>query len=493
MGAPGSSCENAWHAQRASTLPDRAEAVGVDFRARAISGPEARKAVADWTRLQLLLVTEEAVEQDALIARLLADGVEPACLFEEALRAGAEDLASRLLSRPGVVFDEGRSWRCEDDGDDLVTLGDVLLQFGSRSILEKAIHQEWFDPVSPVECHTLHLGDFSTYKNTWTPLGLACALGNMGAIQALLDVPGVRHDQTSLDEAFFLLVSPHSLEWPTGTRTLEHMPLPDAQCPTGDTVGEVLSVLLAAGARTDIPFEGRREFQDVSLTAGQVLFEEVVSCHKDEVFLMKARNTALLQLADHLDPSGWTSLRLPGPVGDWQRSNLFAQPCRPASPRALDLLLTRLSPDEGLAFVVQHSTPAIGHWPLHHWTATRGPLSMADIDVHLIAPLRDALARGRSPDHRVYDIGPGLLRWRGLTLGEMSRFIAPEEQWAWEKLVEGANLAKAAYDQAFEEVRKGRSNGLDEEGGDLQTAMAAKIALALLAPAHLPAVRPLRL
>jgi hypothetical protein len=449
--------ETAWHAQRGSTLPWDAKqpSASVDFRVRANLGPDQRRAVRDWSRLQLLLVEDDAERIQTLVADLVDAGVDEACLFEEALRAGNEALASRFLYAPFVGQAELRSLRSETSNHPLVSLGDVVVQFGSMSFMRHVIDTGWFDPLAPIDFACFQASALSWDQNTWTPLAIACRSGNADAVEALMENPGVRQDPLSLNEALFILCQECPSEWETGAFGEEDMPLPESRMFSRTRTRKVVDTLLDLGANPEHRFPMRRldrknyEWKALPFSAGQAIFERAYQAGQTDALPRQDWDELLVRIESQLVPASWSWVEpLPTTtMSGWSEAPVaLLNAPTPASPFLFDTALAVLDLPDPLAWVVGLSGARNDHWPLRHWVETRGCLSIEDLDRLIIGPLRDKMTVGSMPRREDYDFESGRLGWRGLSLTGLAGFLPPEDHPRWAAFVEGAVQAKADYD-----------------------------------------------
>ena len=475
----------AWHAQRASTLPWGAKQASahVDFRLRAGFGPDQRRAVRDWSRLQLLLVEDDAGKIQALVSELVEAGVDEACLFEEALRAGNEALAIRFLEAPFVGQTDTRSLRSDETSDHpLVSLGDVVVQFGSMSFMQHVINTGWFDPLAPIDFACFQVSGLSWDKDSWTPLALACRSGNADAVEALLENPAVRHDSLSLNEALFILCQACPSEWETGAFAEEDMPLPESRMFSRTRTRKVVDLLLDLGANPDHRLQVRRlagksyEWKELPFSAGQAIFERAWLAGQTDALPRQDWDELLYRIESRLDPASWSWIE---PLPTETRSGWESAPVAllhaptPVSPFLLDTALAVLDLPDPLAWVTSLSLSRNNHWPLHHWVQTRGCLSIDDLDRLIIGPLREKILNGRPPPKEEYDIAPGKISWRDLPLADLAVFLPPEDHPRWNAFVEGVLEAKADYDR-------------DPSGQDV---LGPRLGLALIVPNGIPRPR----
>lgn len=199
--------------------------------------PLSERHVRGWAACQRLFHGRADDEIQGAIDGAVACGVERTWLVEELLEVrNTRGFTAVIADQPqwhqwGRSFPDSRlgkkseseaphNLRRRDDCADLPSLmGWIVARGPVVGAVKAAINAGW-DPCAPMEAHLKDLQVLRPPQPTsWTPLAVAVAHGNLGALEALWADARVRRDQDSLDEAFFLaacLLHPPGRSQPLG-------------------------------------------------------------------------------------------------------------------------------------------------------------------------------------------------------------------------------------------------------------------------------------
>jgi hypothetical protein len=491
--------QKAWHTQRRRALGQ--EPFGenlLTLRAAIAQGGDAMEAIADWSKVILLLSSSDEVAFESAFDAVQSRGIEPSFLVEEALLTGHNSLLLWLINKvpmqalsqtPASTYGVPQEYTRHPRAPDYVpaNLMTLFLTCQSRPVIEAVLDRGLLDPVSPQPYAVpgLPQSDSAWKEQAWTPLALAALVQNKVLFDTLLAHPAVSQDARSKDEALIVVSAPHG-----------KTPYQDREREirfewTPEEVLARLQSLLDLGANPETPFE-----RTVQYRQGTGLMKTAVLHERAATFWMRstlASNGPAIG-RDGASPAAWNAFfirqaPLLQPESWVNRVNIIDHPTlRALSARKKSLALeaalaltvrsvVRFQQEAGM--LVSLCSEANEGWMLDWWSTDRPPFSLESLGEAVLTRAKDSVLGAHGDGRGV--VTPSLT-CKGLPLGRFGVVLSGADQLVWQETVHSLEESFRRY------VSEGKSSqGLETQKAAIQ-AMSMAFALPQ-APTSRPKVR----